>query len=100
MPLSNAEIAAARNRKFKEPLKISGYKVVESRLSIVGENQPRTNTEMVILTIETVGDLAKMDARMKTGKFIPVPDLSIQALNIVIDKMGLLEPKEEEKDGA
>lgn len=100
MPVDQKMVEAARSRRLKEPLSITGYSVTASKILAAGE--PRTQSEMVVRQVETIGDLARLDAHIKVGKFIPVPDLGLQALNIVIDKLGLLEPAEKEgvADGA
>ena len=97
MKLTPEEVAAAKNRRLREPLMITGYDVVPMKVSLVGEDAPRTKQVFVPRKIETIGDLAALDAHVKLGKFLPMPDLSLQALMIVIDKVGLLEEKKEEK---
>ena len=93
-------VEEAKQRRLKEPLEITGYNVEISKVHIIRpESAPqasRTTQTFVVRHILTIGDLAKMDAHVKLGKFIPVPDLSLQALMIVIDKLGLLEDKVQE----
>ena len=100
MKISPEQAAAAKNRRLKEPLEITGYDVSVSKLAVVGVQEgPRTTQEFAVRKIETIGDLAALDAHARLGKFIPVPDLSLQALMIVIDKLGLLEEKEKSDGG-
>lgn len=99
MSLTPEQIAAAKRRRLKEPLEITGYEVVINKIASLDANAPRTRKEFVTRTIETIGDLAALDAHAKIGKFVPLPDLSVQALMIVIDKLGMLEPKEEVDGG-
>ena len=97
MKLTPEQADAAKKRRLKEPLEITGYNIKALRMKVVSPDAPRTTQEFAIRTINTIGDLAMLEAHMRLGKFIPVPDLSIQALMIVIDKVGLLEEKEEDK---
>lgn len=94
MNLTREQVEKAKRRRLKEPLEITGYDVAENKIRALGA--PRTTQEFTTRRIETITDLAKLDAHMRVGKFIPVPDLSLQALMIVIAKLGLLE---DEKDG-
>ena len=96
MKITREQAEAAKNRRLKEPLEISGYDIQASKLHLVNSDAPRTKQVFATRRIETIGDLAMLEAHMRVGKFIPVPDLSIQALMIVIEKMGLLEEKEKE----
>ena len=98
MKLTPKDVEAAKSRRLKEPLVITGYDVVSMKVSLVGEEGPRTEQVFAPRKIETIGDIAKLDAHVKLGKFLPMPDLSIQALMIVIDKIGLLEEKKEDSD--
>ena len=104
MKLTPEQAEAAKKRRLKEPLEITGYNVVVMKLSLPGDKlslpggKQRTREVFATRRIETIGDLAKLDAHIKVGKFIPLPDLSLQALLIVIDKIGLLEEKEEKPD--
>lgn len=97
MKLTPEQAEAAKRRRLKEPLEITGYDVVVTKLRLPGD-ESRTKEVFATKRIETIGDLAKLDAHIKVGKFIPLPDLSLQALLIVIDKIGLLEEKEEGSD--
>jgi hypothetical protein len=98
MKMTPEDAEAAKNRRLKEPLIITGYDIVPMKVSLVGEEGPRTRQVFAPRRIETIGDLAALDAHTKLGKFLPMPDLSLQALMIVIDKMGLLEEKDKEKE--
>lgn len=98
MKLTPEQVAAAKNRRLKEPLAITGYDVVPMKVSLAGEDGPRTRQVFATRMIETIGDMAALDAHVKLGKFIPMPDLSIQALMIVIDKEDLLEPRKKEEE--
>ena len=95
MRLTPEQQERAKQRRLKEPLEITGYEITTLRVRTA--DGPQTKKEFVTRSIRTIGDIAKLDAHCKVGKFIPLPDLSLQALMIVIDKQGLLE--DEKKDG-
>ena len=94
MPLSPEQVEKHRNRRLKEPIMISGYRITMSRLAVDGSGQPSTKQEMVVRKVETIRDIAQIEAHMRVGKFIPVPDLGIQALNLVLEKLDMLEDVE------
>lgn len=89
MELTRDQAEAAKRRRLKEPLEITGYDIVENKIRAPGSS--KTKQEFTVRRIETIGDLARVDAHCRLGKFVPVPDLSLQALMIVIDRLGLLE---------
>jgi len=96
MKMTTEQVNAAKNRRLKEPLEITGYAVEVSKIARIDQKGPETIQTFVTRKINTIGDFATLDAHTKLGKFVPMPDLSLQALLIVIDKLGLLEEKEDD----
>ena len=94
MKLTPEQVENARKRRLREPLEITGYEIEISKIARVDQRGPQTTQVFATRRIETIGDLATLDAHAKLGKFVPMPDLSLQALMIVIDKLGMLEKKE------
>ncbi len=99
MKLTSDQVEAAKKRRLKEPIEITGYEIEISKIARIDQKGPQTTQTFATREIRTIGDLAVLDAHAKIGKFIPMPDLSLQALMIVIDKLGMLEPKEEVDGG-
>ena len=60
MKLTSEQVAAAKNRRLKEPLDITGYDIIPMKVSLVGEDGPRTRQVFAIRKIETIGDLAAL----------------------------------------
>ena len=89
--LTREQQEQAKQRRLKEPLEITGYEVEVLKVKVRGA--PQTTQRFATRRIQTIGDLARLDAHAKIGKFIPMPDLSLQALLIVIDRLGMLEPE-------
>lgn len=99
MKLTTEQVNAAKKRRLKEPLEITGYEIEVSKIATLDAKGPKTTQVFATRVIETIGDLAQLDAHAKIGKFVPMPDLSLQALMIVIDKLGMLEDKEPTQEG-
>lgn len=94
MAVDPKQIEAMKSRRFKDPIQITGYNVRILKVQ-VSMDEPQTAQDFVVKNIEKVGDLATVFAEMRIGKFVPMPDISLQMFMVMIDTLGLLEPNED-----
>ena len=81
----------AKSRKLRHPIQF----VVESPASdkpIIVGGVPRVRMHLEMIEVETIGDMTELYKLVSMGKVHPVPDLSLQVLNIMMDLMGMVEP--------
>lgn len=78
----------ALDRPLAVPVEFIVEMAAENAKPIIVKGRPRIRMEMKVITCETVGDISELVKMIGHGKAHPVPDLSIQCLNIMLDLIG------------
>jgi len=83
-------IEQAKGRKLRHPIQFIVQSPASDKPIIIG-GVPRIRMQMEMIEVETIGDMTELYKLVSTGKVQPIPDLSMQILNIMLDLLGLVE---------
>lgn len=83
-------IEEARRQPLTYPVKFICERVKPGAKPIIVHGKPQLRMEVVTVDVETVQDMAEFYKACGKGELHPVPDLSLQCLNIMLDLIGKL----------
>ena len=101
-PTDPVQQERAKKRRLKRPFEFIVSMPDQSKATQLVRSDGTPNRAAFKLgkfKIETIGDLAKFDAMWRNGLLFPVPDMSLQVLNVILDILGLVEDDEESGKG-
>jgi hypothetical protein len=87
-------IERAKGRKLRHPIQFIVQAPASDKPIIIG-GVPRVRMQMEMIEVETIGDMTELYKLVSKGKVQPIPDLSLQVLNIMLDLLGMIEPSGE-----